>query len=110
VASLPDAVARDLARVLSLRTAIELGTHVLDAKRSQRFDDRVRAYEIRKNLKALARDQGSLRTNLKRELAESEKRGRLLASELAVISEGLTKERMELQSLLVSLKYKAVVK
>ncbi len=108
-ASLPSPQATSLARVLRLRIDIELAEGALDAKRSQRYDDRVRAYEIRKNLKVLAGDQGRLRSSLKQELAESGKRGRKLASEVAVLSEALTKQRIEFQSLLVTMKYKSAV-
>ncbi len=78
-----------------------------DAKRTQRFDDRVRAHEIREALKALARDKGALRASLKRELAENEKRSRGLASEMAVLGEALSKASIELQSLLATLAWKA---
>ena len=107
VAALPSAQAKEIARILQLRTDIELAEGALEAKRSQRFDDRVRASEIRRNLKALTGDQGKLRSSLKRELGESAKRGRRLASEVAVLSETITKEKIEFQALLASFKYKS---
>jgi outer membrane protein OmpA-like peptidoglycan-associated protein len=105
--SVPSPQAKEIERFLQLRIDIELAEGTMEAKRSQRFDDRVRAYEIRMNLKALAGDQGRLRSSLKQELAGSEKRGRKLASEVAVLSEALTKQAIEFQSLLLTLQYKS---